>query len=324
MKLETESDVNEWHAAARALAVVSAWNELGLFAKLKDGPVALATLPGNTRALSITSAILAHVGLLVRDGERVGLTANGLRLLETGGMPTARNLDSLSDLSRMTHVLREGGPVRDATGKSKVTSGGTNPNDAEATARFLDMLYRISEQGARETFVWLSPGLPPRARVLDLGGGHGRYARAFSDAGHEVTLFDQPMVVDLAKQRHGDSLRYLGGDFHTIGSFGGPYDLVLVCNIVHGESYRANASIVARAAKSLAPGGRIALRDMFLDEHGQNPSSAVFFGITMLFYTAHGESPSVADARAWLEAAGLADVRMTAFEAQQIVSARKP
>lgn len=322
MKLETESDVGEWLAGARALAVASAWTELGLFAKLRGGPLPLTDLPGDARALAITATILAHVGLLVTDGDRVGLTGPATRLLDSGGLPTGRNLEAFGDLSRMADVIRDGGPVRDAQGKSKVTSGGTSPGDVAATTRFLDMLYRISEQGANDTFTWLSPGLPPHAKVLDLGGGHGRYARAFADAGHEVTLFDQPMVIEIARKRHDGALRYLGGDFLT-DSFGGPYDLVLVCNIVHGESDEANASIVARAAQSLAPGGRIAIRDMFIDEHGQHPTSAVFFGITMLFYTAHGRSPTVTDARRWLEGAGLVDVHMTSFEAQQIITAKK-
>jgi len=109
--------------------------------------------------------------------------------------------------------------------------------------------------------------MKPQSAVLDLGGGHGRYARAFADAGHTVTLFDQPAVVGLARKRHGEALRYIEGDFHEADSFGGPYDLVMLCNIVHGESAAANASLVARAARSLRSGGRLAIRDMFLDEH---------------------------------------------------------
>jgi SAM-dependent methyltransferase len=238
-------------------------------------------------------------------------------------MPTARNLDYLRDLSRTLDVLRDGGPVKGDDGKPKGTRGGT-VDDVEQTERFLDMLYRLSEEPAASTFTWLGPGLPPRGRVLDLGGGHGRYARVFADAGHEATLFDQPSVVGLAKKRHGDALRYAEGDFHRVEGFGGPFDLVMLCNIVHGESAGENAALVARAARSLAPGGRVALRDMFLDEHGQNPPSAVFFGLTMLFYTEKGTSPSVRQARAWVEGAGLVDVQVIVTETHQIITGRRP
>lgn len=323
MKLETEHDAMQWVWAAKALAAVSAWNALGHFDRMRAGPVALAELPGDRRALEVTLPVLLHVGLVATDGERVGLTPAGGRLLERGELPTGRNLDLLRDLGRTAEVLRDGGPVKDDAGQSKATRGGT-VDDLAQTERFLDMLHRMSEEPARNTLTWLAPGLPAGAAVLDLGGGHGRYARAFADAGHAVTLFDQPHVVGLARKRHGEALRYLEGDFHEVETFGGPYDLVLLCNVVHGESAAQNASILARVARSLRPGGRVALRDMFLDGQGHDPASAVFFGMTMLFYTEQGRSPTVEEARGWFEAAGLTDLRMIELESHQILTARKP
>ncbi len=323
MKLETEEDANGWLNAAKALAVVSAWSALGLFEKLQAGPVRRGDLAADARAVATTLPVLLHVGLVTTDGDRVALTSRGARLLSERAMPSDRNLVSLRDLSRMAEVLREGGPVRDDQGHSKGTHGGTLAHDAAHTERFLDMLYRLSEASARSTLGWLGPALPAGAAVLDLGGGHGRYARAFADAGHTVTLFDQPIVVDLAKKRHGDALRYIAGDFHQAETFGGPYDLVLLCNIVHGESSVANASIIARAAQSLRPGGCVAVRDMMLDEHEQNPSSSVFFGLTMLFYTEEGRSPTVRQVEGWFTAASLGDVRIIVDEGHQIAIGRK-
>ena len=324
MKLETEEDANAWLNAAKALAVVSAWSTLGLFEKMQAGPVGRGDLGADARAVATTLPVLLHLGLVTTDGDRVGLTPRGARLLAERAMPSDRNLVSLRDLSRMADVLREGGPVRDDQGQSKGTRGGTLAHDVAHTERFLDMLYRMSEPSAQSTLGWLGPALPARGAVLDLGGGHGRYARAFADAGHTVTLFDQPIVVDLAKKRHGDALRYIAGDFHQAESFGGPYNLVLLCNIVHGESSEANASILARAAQSLRPGGCVAVRDMMLDEHQQNPASSVFFGLTMLFYTEEGRSPTVRQVEGWLTSAGLRDFRIIVDEGHQIAVGRKP
>jgi 2-polyprenyl-3-methyl-5-hydroxy-6-metoxy-1,4-benzoquinol methylase len=322
MKLETERDADEMLNAAKAIAVVSAWSELGLFDRLREGPVRREGLGVDARALAVTLPVLAHLGVIATDGTRVSLTPAGERLVRERAMPTSRNLVSLRDLSRMTDVLRDGGPVKDDEGRSKATRGGTTSNPVE-TERFLDMLYRLSEGPAKQTYTWLAPGLPQKASVLDLGGGHGRYARAFADAGHAVTVFDQPEVVALAKKRHGDALAYVAGNFHEVEGFGGPWDLVLMCNIVHGESAGQNASLIARAAKSLRPGGRVAIRDWFLDEHGSDPKHAVFFGLTMLFYTEQGTSPSVRDARAWLEQAGLVGFELLAVDTQQLAVARK-
>jgi 2-polyprenyl-3-methyl-5-hydroxy-6-metoxy-1,4-benzoquinol methylase len=323
MKLETERDCVESLNAAKALAVASAWNALGLFDKLLAGPVLREALPGDRRALEATIPVLVHVGLLAADERQVTLTPTARRLHAENALPTVKNLELLADLGSMAQVISRGGPVRDAEGRSKVTRGGTVPDPVQ-TEQFMNFLYRISEEPALSTLQWLGPHLPKRGAVLDLGGGHGRYARAFADAGHTATLFDQPMVVDIARKRHGDALTYLAGDFHQAESLGGPYDLVIMCNVVHGEKAEANASLIARAAKALRPGGRLAIRDMFLDDHGAHPSNAVFFGITMLYYTEHGLSPSVQTARAWCEAAGLADVHLVVTETHQILSAVRP
>lgn len=323
MKLETENDSFEWVNAAKALAVVSAWSALGLFDRLRDGPVARADLPGDRRALDATIAVLVHVGVLAADDERVALTPTAARLHAAGALPTAYNLGTLTDLGKMAEVIAQGGPVRDSEGRPKGTRGGTTPDPVQTEA-FMDFLYRISEEPAQSTLGWLRSYLPERGDVLDLGGGHGRYGRAFADAGHRVTLFDQPHVVSIARKRHGDTLSYVEGDFHQVESFGGPYDLVLLCNVVHGEGPEANASLIARAAKSLRPGGRLAIRDMFLDEHGAHPSNAAFFGLTMLFYTEQGSSPTVKAAREWCERAGLCDFHLAVFETHQILSARRP
>jgi SAM-dependent methyltransferase len=323
MKLETEEDSNEWLNTARALAVISAWSAVGLFDRLQAGPVRRADLPADARAITTTLPVLLHLGLVATDGDRVALTSRGARLLADRAMPTERNLVSLRDLSRMADVLRDGGPVRDDEGRSKGTRGGTLADDVVHTERFLDMLYRLSDTGAKSTVGWLAPELPARASILDLGGGHGRYARAFADAGHTATLFDQPIVVDLAKKRHGDALRYIAGDFHLAETFGGPYDLVLLCNIVHGESSEDSASIIARAARSLRSGGRVAVRDMMLDEHHQNPASAAFFGLTMLFYTEGGTSPTVSGVQRWYEKAGLEDFQLIVDDRHQIAVGRK-
>lgn len=323
MRLETERDVNDWVWAAKSMAVVSAWNSLGLFERLAKGPTKIMELAAEPRAVKTTLPILLHLGLLASDGETLRLSEAGKRLVEQRGLPSDRNLEWLADLSRMKDVLQNGGPVKDAEGKPRLTTGGTRADDLAHTERFLDMLYNMSEGPAKSTFDWLSPFLPKTGAILDIGGGHGRYARAFADAGHQATLFDFPHVVELARKRHGDALQFLVGNFHEVDDFGGPYDLVLLCNVVHSESDEENAALIRRAAKSLRPGGQVVLRDMFLDETGRDPENAVFFGLTMLFYTAKGSSPTFAQARGWLEAAGLDRVAVTLLDTQTLIAGRK-
>ena len=322
-KVDTREDVAAWQRAAVAEATAAAWHRLGLFERLRSGPVARADLGLEPRALAVTVPILIHVGLIVADGDALKLSPAGARLLQEGALPTERTLEMLRDLSRLPDVLREGGPVKDDQGRSRATRGGTRVDRPEETERFLEGLYLLSAEASKLTFEHLAPDLPAGGTVLDLGGGHGRYARAFADAGFEVTLFDQPEVVQLAKKRHGAALRYLEGDFHEVEGFGGPYDLVLLCNIVHGETDEANASLVQRAARSLRPGGRLAIRDNFMDDENDGPARAVFFGMTMLLYT-EGQSPTLAQVERWFEAAGLTGARVDVVGAQRVAVAHRP
>lgn len=323
--IQDESDFDAMVRAAKALAVVAAWSRLGLFDALAEGPRRIDALPAHPRGLATTVPVLKHLGLLVGDDERVALSPVARRLHETGGLPTERNFEWLRDLGRMAETIRDGGPVLDDAGEPKVTDGGVRRDDPERTAAFLDMLYERSATSAAATYEWLAPLLPKGASMLDVGGGHGRYARTFVEAGHRATLFDFPQVVEYARRRHGDRLTYLAGDFRNDDAeFGGPHDLVFLSNIVHGEPDAENRRLLKRLAACLKPGGWLVLKDMFIDEHGRDPESAVFFGLTMLYYTRAGESPTLSRAREWLEGAGLVDVHVTVLEGYQLVRARRP
>jgi hypothetical protein len=99
--------------------------------------------------------------------------------------------------------------------------------------------------------------------------------------------------------------------------------LIFMANIVHSEAAGDNARLIERAAQSLRPGGTLALKDMFLDEHGKGPENAVFFGLTMLFYTQHGSSPTLRETHEWFRAAGLEGPEVTLLDTQQLLIGRK-
>jgi SAM-dependent methyltransferase len=325
MKCRTEADFDGLVRAAKLIAVVAAWNELGLWDRLaaQEAAVDLAKLPGNPRALLLTAPALAHAGLLDGGGGRWALSARARELHACGELPGGASLEWLLDLSRMADVLREGGPVRGANGRPKVTSGGVRPDDPEASRRFLEMLYRRSEAAARTTATWIAERLPERGHILDLGGGHGRYSEALVAQGFEATLFDLPLVVDLARERHGEHISYRAGDFHA-DDLGGPYDAALLSNIIHSESDDANAALMSRLFAALRPGGWVVVKDMFLDEQHRDPEPAVFFATTMLFYTAAGASYGLDDLRRWCAAAGFAPATAIGLDTHSLAFARRP
>jgi hypothetical protein len=325
MKVRSEADFDGLVRGAKLLAVAAAWNELGLWDELtrRGEPVELSELPANLRALEITAAVLAHAGLLDGGGGRFTMSAVARELHEKRQLPTRWNFDVLGDISRMSDVLRDGGPVRGADGQPKLTSGGVMPADREASRRFLEMLYRRSETAARTTAAWLAQHLAQGAHVLDVGGGHGRYAEELRAQGFRATLFDLPMVIELARERHADRLMYRAGNFHDDG-FGGPYDAALLSNVVHGESFQQNEDLLRRLFAALSPGGWVVIKDMFVDDLGCDPEQAVFFGTVMLYYTAQGRVYALRDVASWCTKAGFETPVHVTLHDHVLAFARKP
>jgi hypothetical protein len=293
MRIRSNDDLDVLRRSAQAYAVVATWCGAGLFAALSDGEMHdVTTLPGDPRALARSLPILCSLGLVVVDGPRVALTRTGRDLLVAGELSLDGAAAVLGDLSRLDAVARHGGPVRNSDGTSRSTKIGVVPDDPAATAAFMDMLYRRSAASADEVARTLAPRLRPGARVLDLGGGHGRYGAALQQRGCQVTLFDYPVCTQLARQRYGDTLSYLAGDFFD-DPLGGPYDAIFLSNIVHGLDESQCGRLLTRLREVLVPGGLLAVKDMFLGEHGADPDEAAYFGLTMLMYTDGGKSYSV-------------------------------
>lgn len=322
--IRTEDDLFDLSRAASALAVIAGWFRQGLFDALADGkPRKLDELPGDPRSLRVTAPILRHLGLLVGDGERVALSSAARELHAKGAMLTlGGTLDTFDDLSRVTDVFAKGGPARTRDGVSKATSVGVREEDVPRARAFMQMLYRRSEASAKQTASFMAPRLPKGAHILDLGGGHGRYGQELVDIGYRATIFDRKVCVDVARELHGEKLAYIVGDFMK-DDLGGPYDAVLLSNIVHGLSDDENRALVARLARSLKPGGMLVFKDMFIDDLGDNPENSVMFGLTMLLYTEGGQSYAVADVSAWCQANGFLPIERAMLEGFTLLFAQK-
>lgn len=321
--IRTEDDLYDLSRAATALAAVAGWAKLGLFHVLADGtPRKLDEIPADPRALRVTVPILAHLGLLSRDGDTIAFTATAKRLYENGALHLYGTLDTLDDLSRIDEVIAKGGPARTRDGQSKATEGGVREEDVPRARAFMELLYRRSETSARETARAIAKRLPTGAHVLDVGGGHGRYAHELVELGLRATLFDKPVCVDFAHEKHGKTLGYIKGDFFR-DELGGPYDGALLSNIVHGFSIEENERIVERLAKVVKPGGYLVFKDMFLDDLGAHPENAVTFGMTMLLYTNGGQSYAVAEMDALCRKHGFSPIEIASFDDYALLFARK-
>jgi hypothetical protein len=101
-----------------------------------------------------------------------------------------------------------------------------------------------------------TPGFSECRKMVDLGGGHGLYAIAFTtvNPGLEAVVFDLPSVVPLAEsyiaRYHASRVRTMPGDFFS-QSFGSGYDLVFSSSNPSGKSI----DLLPVIADSLNAGG---------------------------------------------------------------------
>ncbi len=175
-------------------------------------------------------------------------------------------------------------------------------------ADVLAVLDRIGQQSG--------PGLAKRldlaaaGTLLDLGGGAGTNAIACCKVYPELraTVFDLPQTLDIterAVKEAGltDRIGLLAGDFNS-DPLGGPYDAILMSDILHYQDHQANAALVRRCFAHLNPGGRLVIKDRFLDESGTTPAWVAAFAVHILVNTPRGGCYRTSEAIAWMREAG--------------------
>ncbi|MDB5075870.1 MAG: Methyltransferase type 11 [Chloroflexi bacterium] len=110
----------------------------------------------------------------------------------------------------------------------------------------------------------LRDALPAGARVLDAGGGPGRYAVALASAGHTVTLFDLSPKL-LARARHHAAERkvqlagYVEGTATNLAAFdNASFEAVLLLGpLYHLPLVEDREQVLREARRVLVPGGAL-------------------------------------------------------------------
>ena len=154
--------------------------------------------------------------------------------------------------------------------------------------------------------------LPPAAsRLLDLGGGHGRYSIYFCNRYPRLTatVFDQAEALvkarkNIAASGMGGRVLLQPGDFWK-DDVGTGYDVALLFNIIHAYLPERNMELLQKVAGALNPGGLVIIWDQFA-ERGLGPASRAlerFFALTFLV-TMGGQTHSTREVSRWLRASG--------------------
>jgi len=185
----------------------------------------------------------------------------------------------------------------------------TNP---ELGTNVLSVLDRIGRQSGPDFAKRLK--LDEVETLLDLGGGAATNAIVFCGLypNLKVTVFDLPATLTTAERRVNEAglqarIDLRPGDFNR-DSWGGPYQAVLMSDILHYQGLDANADLVKKALVHLHDDGRLIIKDRFLDESGTGPAWATAFAVHILVNTEQGRCYKVSDAIHWMEKAGFQSV----------------
>jgi hypothetical protein len=277
--------------AARAAAVELRLVEaLAVPRTVDELAAALAVAPRRLRAL---------VDVLVLDG---ALGRDGARLrpgrLETTAPMVAAGWGQLAEVIRRDRPLDE-------------TEAFADPD--EQRRRYHAYLATAGAAAARELAARLATEPAAAAGLLDLGGGAGAYTDAFLDARPDApaTLVDRAAVLPLAAARLGARARLVAGelDDETL-EIGAGHGVALLCNVLHFFAPAACQRLIERAARAVAPGGEVVVKDLHIEPDRSGPAVGLLFALNMALYSDAGDVHDPREIAAWLDGAGLADVRV--------------
>jgi ubiquinone/menaquinone biosynthesis C-methylase UbiE len=276
----------------RSACVIGAAAELDVWTALGDQSASAEQLAEqlhtDPRATTILLDAVAALGLLDKRDLRYGVPAD-LRgwLVEESPetiLPMLRHaMAILRSWSQLASVAKSGSPA------PRVPS----IRGAEADrASFIAAMHVVSGPMADELVQKLGP--PKFRRLLDVGGASGTWTLAFLRAVPDATatIFDLPDAIEQARHRlagsdFADRVTFVAGDFYVDDLPEGA-DFAWLSAICHQHSRRHNRELFAKVFRVLAPGGRIALRDVVMEPNRTSPREGALFAVNMLVNTESG------------------------------------
>jgi len=335
MKRETQKrwtadELLELGRSYQAAAVFAAAADLDLFDALVDGARTAKEmarkLRGDLRGIIILLDALVALRLLGKRGGRYALPAGAAAFLTSDGSQSIlamaqHQANCLRNWVQLARVVKTGRPAE----RLPSVRG-----EAGDQAAFIGAMHNISAPLADRVIQAVRP--LHFQHLLDLGGASGTWTIAFLRAcpTARATLFDLPHVIPMARRRLaaaglGRRVKLVAGDFMKDPLPPGA-DLAWVSAIVHQNSRTQNRVLFAKARQSLTAGGRIAIRDILMDETRTRPVASALFAVNMLVATPGGGTFTFDELREDLQAAGFTQVAVLRRDVamNSIVVAEKP
>lgn len=312
----TRERLLEMMTAYKSTYLLRAAIELKVFDALADGPCdpddVAAILRTNPRATRVLLRALAASDLLLMDGEQFSLVPGADELLVSGrpgyggGVIRVAASDWEWDAMRdLADVVRHGGSLTETNAETPGFSYWVD---------FAEHLTFATKPGSEFVADLVEPWAKGRdsVRVLDVGSGHGLFGYALLNRipSAELTCLDWPNVLDVAG-RKADQLglrgrtTFLGGDAFEV-PLAGPYDVIVLGNVLFQFSQRRGIELLRRLASALAPAGKVVVVSFTTgDRPPAQDYHAHLLGLLMLGWTSGGEMHSPMAYQKMLASAGL-------------------
>jgi predicted O-methyltransferase YrrM len=213
---------------------------------------------------------------------------------------------------KLPDALRSGKTVRPANMYQEVRA---------ETETFIDGMDALVK--ARGDTVFLAEAIDWNEvkTLLDVGSGPATYPIALCQRFTHLraTVFDLPATLAITKRnvQHAgmdQRIESIAGDYRS-DTIPGHYDAIFLSNIVHGENFQKNETLIAKLASCLNPCGRIVIKDHILADSRAEPAVGAIFSLLMLLTTDGGRCYSFTEIAAWMKNAGLAHVKQIDFPA---------
>ena len=258
----------------------------------------------NARALELVMNALVAMRVLTKKEKLYANTAVAERYLVQSSPEYVGHLLTLHN-AEWNHWGQLEQAVK--TGESPVKQHvfETNPELGAQVLMVLDRIGRGSGPALAQRL-----HLSGANRMLDIGGGAGTNAIAFCREYPELgaTVFDLQSTLNVTKQcvdEAGltDRIQLQAGNFHE-DAFQGSYDVALMSDILHYQDGKTNAALVEKVYQCLNAGGRLIIKDRFLDPERTSPAWTTAFAVHILVNTEKGECFTIEESRQWMEQAG--------------------
>ncbi len=290
---------------ASKLVLLGSAERAGIFEALseeKDIASLKRSLNADGRALFIVLEALRTMGYINRKHDRYIIAERARPLfLEHGKEHIGGSLPHFLDIMKAWLELPE------------IIKGAKPDRTERDVAAFMNAMASKPDKFVEEVVERCLKRKSDARNVLDLGGGPGKYSKAFVSRGLNAVLYDLPDTIDYVRTQFGleniKNLKLTKGDFTKdfVNEFTGEsFDIVFMGNICHIYSEKENRTLMRRASLILKSNGMIVIEDFV---RGRSPM-AEMFAVNMLANTESGGTYTEVQYREWLKDSGFCEIEI--------------